>query len=229
MTEAVTQPTTHEQSGPRERAAVATMAVPATTVQAASHLKQWMFDPNHARHTLRGKSSFAGPADRNTNLKNSSTRTFLQWEKQFFGINLGWTDDASPQTAERVARWFFTRPNNDESPLKYGDVFAMGYGIPPSYIRYAERSVGINLDWSTSPKFEWEVLGGPRGTQVRSGDWVALYNRVAKEPIINFPRDGFGGEIGWPSSTTLLKKIEDATLQFIEDHWKEGVVYLLAL
>jgi hypothetical protein len=229
MTEAVVQPATDGDSGPQDRAAVSTVAVPATTLKAASHLKQWMFDPNHPPHPLRGKSSFAGPADRNTNLKNKNPRKFLQWEKQFFGMNLGWTDDASPQTAVRVSRWFFTRPNNDESPIKYGDVFAMGYGIPPSYVHYSNQAVGINLDWSTKPRFEWEILGGPRGTQVRSGTHVALYNRVAKEPMIHFPRKGFGGEIGWVSSTTILDKIEDAVLQFLKDHWKEGLTYLISL
>lgn len=203
-------------------------AKPAPAVVAASHMKQWMYDPNHHHHALRGKSSFAGPADRNTNMKNSKTSRFLQWERNLFGINLGWTDNASPQTATRVTRWFFTRPFNDESPLKYGDVFALGYGIEPSYVMYGERSVGINLTWSVKPTFEWEILGGPRGTQIQSGDWVALYNRVAKECIIYFPRE-LGGQVGWPSSTTLLDKIKDAALKYLKDHWEEGVAYLLSL
>lgn len=228
MTEHMTRTAAAEQVVHDGAPATAATAQPAPAAKAASQLKQWMFDPNHHHHPLRGKSSFAGPADRNTNLKNSNTRHFLQWEKQLFGINLGWTDDASPQTAVRVTRWFFTRPNNDESPLKYGDAFAMGYGIEPSYVRYAERSVGINLTWSTKPKFEWEILGGARGTQVQSGDWVALYNRVAKECVIYFPRE-LGGQIGWPSSTTLLEKIEDEVLQYLKDHWQEGLVYLLSL
>jgi hypothetical protein len=70
--------------------------------EVAGYLKQWMFDPNHAPHPLLAKPSFTGPTDRNTNLKNSRERKFLQWEKQTFGINLGWTDDASPATAVRI-------------------------------------------------------------------------------------------------------------------------------
>ena len=79
--------------------------------EVAGYLKQWMCDPNHAHHPLRAKPDFTGPADRNTNMKNSRTRKFLQWEEQTFGINLGWTEDASPTTAvspPRVSRWFFT-------------------------------------------------------------------------------------------------------------------------
>ena len=60
--------------------------------EVAGYLKQWMFDPNHPHHPLRAKPNFNGPADRNTNLKNSHERKFLQWEEQTFGINLGWTE-----------------------------------------------------------------------------------------------------------------------------------------
>ena len=73
--------------------------------EVAGYLMQWMFDPNHPHHPLRAKPDFNGPADRNTNVKNSRERKFLQWEEQTFGINLGWTDDASPATAVRVSRW----------------------------------------------------------------------------------------------------------------------------
>ncbi|GAA1976786.1 hypothetical protein GCM10009798_42490 [Nocardioides panacihumi] len=217
---------------PREGAAARATTMTTTSAKAATHLQQWMFDPNVQHHTLLPKSSFAGPENRNVNLKNSETHHFLQWEKQLFGINLGWTDDASPKTAQRVERWFFTKPGNDESPLRYGDVFAMGYGISPSYVFYTERSVGINLAWSGKPKFEWEILGGNRGAQVQSGDWVAIYNRVVKETLIYFPRE-LGGQIGWPSSLTLidqiLQRLGDAALDFIKDHWREGLTYLLAL
>ena len=130
--------------------------------QVAGYLKQWMFDPNHAPHAMRPTPSFTEHNARNVNLKNSRERKFLQWEKQHFGINLGWTDDASPETAVRVSRWFFTRPADNQSPLRYGEAVALGYGVNPSYVQYAERTVGINLDWSTSPRFEWKLLGGPR-------------------------------------------------------------------
>lgn len=45
---------------------------------AAGYLKQWMFDPNHAHHPLHAKSSWNGPASRNTNLKNKMEHRFLQ-------------------------------------------------------------------------------------------------------------------------------------------------------
>ena len=197
--------------------------------EVAGYLKQWMFDPNNAQqHPLFPKPDFNGPADRNTNLKNKAQRLFLQWEKQTFGINLGWTDDATPDTAIRVTRWFFTKPANDSSPICYGQPIALGYGISPSYIYYAQRTVGVNLDWSKEARFDWKLLGGPIGQEVRSGTWLALYNETARDCLISFDRDA-GGDIGWPSSKTWGDQIEDAVMQAIKDHWKEAVTYLFEL
>jgi len=198
-----------------------------TAAEVAGYLKQWMFDPNHAPHPLLAKPAFTGPADRNTNLKNSRERKFLQWEEQTFGINLGWTSDASPATAIRVSRWFFTLPTDNSSPLRYGQPIALGYGISPSYIHYADRTFGINLDWSTTPRFEWKLLGGKIGEQVRSGDWLALYNQTAGDCMIDFDRT-VGADIGWPSSETWTDQILDAVMQAIKDHWREAVTYLLS-
>ena len=194
---------------------------------AAGYLKQWMFDPNHAHHPLYAKSSFAGPASRNTNLKNSMQRKFLQHERQTFGINLGWTDDASAATAARVSRWFFTRADTTR-PIRYGDTIAIGNGQSPSYVRYANRTVGINLDWSTTPRYEWKLLGGKVGQKVRSGDWLAIYNTVTKQPLIYFDRT-VGGDIGWPNSETWGEQIKDAAMAFIKEHWDVGLAYHLTL
>jgi len=204
-----------------------TQTTTSRAAEVAGYLKQWMFDPNHAHHSLRPKPSFSGPAERNVNLKNSTQRRFLQWEEQTFGINLGWTDNASAATAVKVSRWFFTRPNHDPSPIRYGESVALGYGVNPSYIHYVDRTVGINLDWSTAPRFEWKLLGGRHGDPVRSGDWLAIYNQKARDCLIYFDRTA-GGDIGWPSSETWGEQIEDAVLQAIKDHWKAAVTYLLA-
>jgi hypothetical protein len=192
---------------------------------AASYLRQWMFDPNKPPHPLRAKTDFEGPASRNTNLKNKLERRFLQHERQTFGINLGWTDDASPATAVKVSRWFFTRASSD--PIRYGDTVALGNGRSPSYVHYTHRTVGIDLDWSHTPRFEWKLLGGKIGQPVRSGEWLAIYNTKARQPLIAFDRT-VGADIGWPDSETWPQQIGDHVMRFIKDHWKEGVVYLFA-
>ena len=111
--------------------------------------------------------------------------------------------------------------------MRYGQPIALGYGISPSYIHYAERTFGINLDWSATPRFEWKLLGGKIGEQVRSGDWLALYNQTARDCMIDFDRT-VGADIGWPDSETWTDQIMDAVMQAIKDHWKDAVAYLLS-
>jgi hypothetical protein len=156
---------------------------------------------------------FREGSDRNYNLKGSPPRKYLQWEKQTFGINLGWTDDAEPATGRRVSRWFFTRHGAGTGPVEYGERIALGYGTAPSFLRYEERTVGINLGWSGAPVFEWTLLGGPRGGPVGTGERLAIHNAkagTARVPgvLIHFDRT-VGGDIGWPDSRTWWDQAKD--------------------
>lgn len=173
------------------------------------HLKQWKFSNLNKPATLVPKLEFGGPAGRNYYLKNAVARKFLQHEEQTFGINLGWTDDAEPETARKVTRWFLPRNGTSVSPIRYGERLALGLGKQPSYIRHERRSVGIDLDWSSSPVFEWRILGGEPGHPVDPTKYSALYNDDIKECLIFFDRTA-GGDIGWPSSQTWRDQAEDA-------------------
>jgi hypothetical protein len=225
--QALAATTPHNQTARSAPAGHLPAAATSNAVTAAGYLKQWRFDPHHPGRLLYAKASFSGPKSRNTNLWNRQERRYLQWEDQTFGINLGWTDDASAATSVRVSRWFFTRSDTTH-PIRYGDKLAIGNGGSPSYIRYAERTWGINLDWSDTPRYEWKILGKKKGVAVRSNDAVSIYNTVTKQPLIYFDRT-VGGDIGWPNSETWGDQIWDAVMKFIKDHWKEGVAYLLAL
>ena len=188
----------------------------------AEDWKQWMLDANNPGAPVRPKSSFHGPDDRSYSLKDKKTRRFLQHEDQDWGINLGWTDDAEPKTERRVARWFFTRDGGGDGPIQYGETIAIGNGEQPSFIYYASRPFGINLKYSETPHFEWQILGGapgaPKRGNVMTGDWIALFNEKSEkgEPFIYFDRT-VGGDIGWPSSKTWGTIIGE----FIEENaWK---------
>lgn len=174
------------------------------------NLKQWTIGVQQAANFVLPKSSFAGPADRNYNLKNKMLRKYLQHEDQTFGINIGWTDDAEPQTGVKVARWFFTRKGKDNGPIRYGETIAIGNGGQPSFVRYDERTVGINLSFSDSPAFEWKILGGKFGDPVKTKELVALYNEKSEggECLMYFDRN-IGGDIGWPST----RRFEDQAKQ----------------
>jgi len=173
--------------------------------------KQWMIGANKTGYVLT-KQAWSGPAARNYNLKGSVIRKFLQYEKQgtWRGINLGWTDNASAHTAIVRSQWYFRRPwgsYTDETganavPIKYGERIALAWGSGEKpFIKYASRNVGINLDWSKTPLYEWAILGGKPGEPVKRGeDWVIIYNLKHKRPLMYFDRTA-GGDIGWPDST----------------------------
>jgi hypothetical protein len=193
---------------------------------AEDYLRQWKILAA-APASILPKSSFGGPADRNYNLKSQQVRKYLQHEKQAYGINLGWTDDAEPATAAKVRRWFFARMGGGNAPVRYGETIALGNGGDPSFIRNAHRTVGIDLDWSDTPVYEWKILGGSVGDAVRTGDLVAIYNVHARECLIHFDRTR-GGDIGWPSSKTWGDQILDRVLKALKEHADDAVKAMLA-
>jgi hypothetical protein len=158
--------------------------------------------------------------DHRFNLKNLSVRKFLQWEKWNFGINLGYTDDATVATAHKVARWFFTRRGSGSGPVLYGEVVAMGYGTSPSYYKYEERKGPVvNIVNTGTPSFEWKLIGGPAdaGKPVKTGDDIAIFNEhQAAGFLIYFDRKkgipgGFTGgvtgvDLGWSTSVPIADK-----------------------
>jgi hypothetical protein len=170
--------------------------------------KQWKLLADHTKAgPIRPKKSFDGPADRNYQLKSGRIRKFLQWEDQI-GMNIGWTDDAEPKTAIKVQRWFFTRDGTSTGPIHYGESIAIGNGKKPSFLCYEVQRVGVNLQWKDNPCFQWQVLGGQPGAQVKTGEWLALYNDKAKECFIFVDRT-VGGDVGWPSSQTWGEQASD--------------------
>lgn len=162
--------------------------------------KQWMIGANGSGpvipHSERDHRS-------NFNLKGLVPKKFLQYEKQGAGrgINIGWTDTASAATATKSSQWHFSRKSGASGPILYGETIAIGWGNGKEpYIGYSKRKVGINLDWSKRPVYEWTLLGGEPQTPVDSGkDWLVIYNLRHNAPLIYFDRS-VGGHIGWPDS-----------------------------
>ena len=187
--------------------------------------KQWSIGSNKAGNVLP-KARFEDAPDRSYTLKGRIPRKFLQYEKQQFGINLGWTDDASPATGRHVARWFFTLQGNANRPIRYGDVIALANGKGDSFLRYADRDFGINLNWSKSPVFEWQLLGGPTGQPVARGPYLAIYNRKVKRFFVHFDRN-VGGNIGWDDSQRweddLLDQAWQQVKQLVAEYGDEAV------
>jgi hypothetical protein len=186
------------------------------------NLKQWSFGSGTFApkgQAMQQKDGWEGPSERNYTLKSRDPKKFLQYEEQSVGINLGWTDDAEPSTADKVRRWFLNRPGSSGNPITYGEPLALGYGKSPSYIAYARRDIGINLDWFSSPKFEWRLMGGTPGSVVKTGDYLGIYNDTSEEFLIYFNRTA-GGDIGWPSSQTWWDQAKDKAIAAAKEYAK---------
>ena len=187
--------------------------------------KQWNIGPITTMPSVPvlPKKKFDGLPERNYALKNKQNRKYLQHEDQTFGINLGWTDDATDETGLRVSRWFFVRKGDSAEPIEYGETIALGNGKQPSFVNYKRRKIGINLAFADSPSFEWKILGGKPGTPVKTKEWVALYNMKSEEGecLIHFDRTA-GADIGWPSSKTWGAQLLDELQEAIEDLSKEA-------
>ncbi|MFZ4660547.1 MAG: hypothetical protein ACOYNY_26295 [Caldilineaceae bacterium] len=183
--------------------------------------KQWMIGATKPRTQLLSLAAFAENSTKRYNLKGSAIRKYLQHEEQTLGINLGWTDDGSNETGDRVSRWFFARNGDGDLPIKYGEKIAIGYGKSPSFIHYEKRTIGINLDWANNPVFEWKLLGGKIGAPVHTQEWLAIYNEKSKECLIYFDRSA-GGDIGWPSSQTWGDVLEDLAETITKEAWEQA-------
>jgi hypothetical protein len=200
--------------------------------------KQWNIGPitTMPSHPVLPKRKFDRHPERNYALKNKQNRKYLQHEHQTYGINLGWTDDATDETGLRVSRWFFIRNGDSSEPIKYGETIALGNGQQPSYVNFKKRMWGVNLAFEESPSFDWKILGGKPGTPVKTREWVALYNTKSEkgECLVYFNRNA-GVDIGWPSSKRwgklileeLKEEIEDLTEEAWETAKKEAIKALI--
>ena len=170
----------------------------------ADKYQQWILGPQAGGTVIRPQGQSHQHPDRFYYLKSKAPRKFLQYESQTWGINLGWTDDAAPATGRRVARWFFMRQGKSERPIRYGETIAIAYENMERFVRYQNRSVGINLNWSDRPVYEWQILGGRHDVAVETQVWIVIVNLKAGdggEPLVYFDRTR-GGDIGWPCSST---------------------------
>jgi len=187
--------------------------------------KEWMLGAN-SQGTIDAVLSPSIRDSSRYNLKNKAVRKFFQREKQRFGIDLGFSENASASNVLKKSRWMFVPQNSlkrpgerDFSPairtrpLLYGEKIAIAWqplSRNPSvwsktrlwdFIKYTKRRNGINLDWKSEPVYEWVVLGGQPGTPIQKGrDWVVIYNLKHKQPLIYFKYRNNAGHIGWPDS-----------------------------
>jgi hypothetical protein len=138
---------------------------------------------------------------------------YLQYEHQRLGINLGWTDNASAQTAKASEQWQFVAAGTVQ--IKYGDVLALKNHKAGSYVVNGHRTVGVDLDWTKEAVKQWMIIGGQEGKEVAVGDKVSLFNTKCKLPLICFDRS-VGGDLGWPDSKTWGEVAKGKAFEYIK-------------
>jgi tetratricopeptide (TPR) repeat protein len=133
------------------------------------------------------KSGFCFP------LKNTFIQKWMGYGEREYGINLVWYDPSEGHD------FFFKKSGGDEHEvIRYGDLVAIKPCRGGGWITYKEREYGINLGWSDTPEYEWEIKGGPIGQVVRTGDKFDLYNQVRKDRMIYCERS-YGINLKWAS------------------------------
>ncbi|MBI5710703.1 MAG: hypothetical protein HZC42_10430 [Candidatus Eisenbacteria bacterium] len=132
------------------------------------------------------------PANDSLSLFNLTARKFLVWSPRRFGINLRYV--------AKAGRGFsFVRASKSDEPLTYGEPLAIRQRSG-RFLHHAKRRFGVDLAWSGTPVYEWEIGGGGGGTVVGADTarhtQVSLFNTHAGAYLVYGER-GPGVNLVW--------------------------------
>ena len=132
---------------------------------------------------------------------------YLTYKKTNVGINLGYTTNSGEHKIH------FRLPDGQERDILTGEKVALGIGGGDAFLRYAHRTVGINLEWASNPAFEWRIYGATidKGKPIPTESWVAIVNeKVEPEADFLVYLDRLAGaDVGWTTSPDWKGKLVD--------------------
>ncbi|HMG66205.1 MAG TPA: hypothetical protein VK588_00920, partial [Chitinophagaceae bacterium] len=102
------------------------------------------------------------------------------------------------------------KQDNGSGPIKYEERFAI-HVAGGGYLKYQQSIWGINLDYSTTPVFEWKFRDNSFGPQqpknVNSHDILSLFNTYNEGYMLYGERD-YGPNLNWSDkpSTVIAKE-----------------------
>jgi hypothetical protein len=112
---------------------------------------------------------------------------YLRYQTREYGINLGWT----PSSSIGDVAWMIKGQGlADGATIPNGHPVALRAAGSGKYLKYAVRTYGVNLDWSTSPAYEWELIRPDDNFE------FALYNLVTNNYLV-FKTQSYGVNLGW--------------------------------
>jgi hypothetical protein len=113
------------------------------------------------------------------------------YQKREYGINLSWA--GRPPARIRLLP---DPAQRDTALVRHRTRVAIEV-TDGGYLKYREREYGINLDWSQTPAYEWEVRGdGIVRLPTRAGMAVGLFNTVANDYVVYCERE-YGINLRW--------------------------------
>jgi hypothetical protein len=125
-------------------------------------------------------------------LQNVTHSEIIVSKRRTYGINLSW--------GEPIAEYGNVRLELQDGlgQIMQGQVIAI-HVADGGYLYYQERQYGINLEFSSAPKYEWEL----RPTEpvepkepVKQRARVGLYNRVHRDYVVYCERK-YGINLRW--------------------------------
>lgn len=173
-------------------------------IEIPDSVMQWKIGTGSAN--LRSQNSYTD--NKGYNLFCQKHGKFLTYKEVAFGINLDFTSDSS------FKKTHFRLPDGKVRDVLSGEPVALGIGGGRSFLRYAHRDVGINLEWSEKPVFEWRMFNtdGQLGMPIKENSLVAIVN-VKVEPSPDFfiflNRPPGMADVGWTTSPGFWNDVFD--------------------
>jgi hypothetical protein len=151
----------------------ATQSADAATVRALS--------PSQVFEWNRGEAGMP-QVNRRYFLTNTRNNGVLGYQSRPLGINLGWVARNGP------GNFTFSRANgHDTARVRPGEAVALR-NTTGGFVAYGQRRWGINLVWSSTPKYQWKVG--------MVGNLMALHNSVANDYVV-YARRPVGINLCW--------------------------------
>ncbi len=135
---------------------------------------------------LRGDQGALADGSR-VRLHNRVVDESLKRERRENGIDLVW--DAASEAPNATIRTDGGGPVAFAAPV----AIAIDGG---GFLKYAERETGINLGWSVSPEYQWEITGGPPREPVQANQPIGLLNTDHGDHLI-YDRRPSGINLRW--------------------------------
>jgi hypothetical protein len=152
-------------------------------------------------------------------LRNITNNQSVKYDERRWGINLVWDKSTA------INNITFVRKDGKKVALKYGDTVAV-HVQKGGHLKHKERTVGINLAWSTPPVYEFVLVGGKKGSPIKVGASVGLFNSDAKDFIIYAERPA-GINLRWFKDKDLAGGVWDRLRKEAGDLLKEHGMDLL--